>query len=312
MADNKFKSFVVIGDTHLNCSRVSTRLDDYPITALKKLAQVRKYCVENGIRDVVILGDVFHKNIQNNLYINLVLTEFVAYRNSGISVHSIIGNHDIIQDRLDSLEKSPLNMLFITGVVNHLRILDLGWCILKGVDYSENIEKAPGYDGVKFVFAHMFYNGHEGKDNISSEIDDFGYDAAFLGHDHVTYENERSPGGTLIVRPGSLLRGTSHGYNIKRIPCFDVVSTSGGGVFSVERKYLDVEPADDVFSHEALNRKPKEKTELVSIEKLDDLIEFMSTKESNGSLYAILDKMEMSERARAIIVSYLEAQGIFP
>lgn len=305
------KSFIIVGDPHLNHSRVSTRIDDISLTALEKLEQIRDYAVKNNISTVILLGDVFHKIQQNNYYINKVLSKFNNFRMSNIDVYSIIGNHDILQDRLDSIEKSPLQILFISGLIKNLHFLDFKWCEIYGFDYSQPVTKIENKKTNKkyFCCAHMFYEFGDSKDSLTTQnIIDLDYDYYLLGHDHITYDDENIE-GHIITRPGSLLRGTSHSYNMTKRPCFDVFSFQNNEVVKtrVELKCLT---AEEIFTHQAINKKQKVFLEYNIIDKVDELILKMQHTEKEESIYSILDSLDMSKTAKQILTTYFEAKGI--
>lgn len=308
--------FAVFGDLHLNSTTPASRLDDYPSTTIRKLNDARQILIEKGVSVVVILGDVFHKNQQSIVYLNRVVEALARYRESGIKVYSIAGNHDLAFEKIEMISHSPLQTLFASGLVEHVDELDLGRVLIKGFDYPVAITPAPEYKGFTVCVAHRFY------DNTLSEFSLFpknikhlDYDVYCLGHDHVLYPNEYCEGHT-IIRPGSFTRGTSHAYNLDREPSFDVIYYEKGDVgedrLRFERCVIPYQPAAEVFSVQAMDKEKKVKDDLTEMsERIDELIERMDQRTTSSSLYEIIDATEMRPEIKILIEKYLETMGVF-
>ena len=95
-----------VGDLHLNHSTPKSRIDDYPTTCIDKLESLRVSLLQRDVKYLIILGDVFHKPKQSVEFLNRVIKQFLKFKDSGIEVYSIIGNHDEIYERVDSIERT--------------------------------------------------------------------------------------------------------------------------------------------------------------------------------------------------------------
>ena len=106
----------------------------------------------------------------------------------------------------------------------------------------------------------MFYKASElfaaGAHNIEDQnVLDWNYDCMVLGHDHVPYPIMRV-GKTDIVRPGSVMRGTSHDYNFTRIPCFYVLrKPCEYDVTNFEKVDIAAKNFEDIASNFVINKR---------------------------------------------------------
>lgn len=171
-----------VGDPHLNSTTPASRLDDYPKTTLRKLAEIRRICLERGVPIVILLGDVFHKNAQSQTYVNAVAKELSKWRDQGIKVYSISGNHDLSFEKLESIDKSPLQIFYISGLIEHLTELYLPGVHITGFDYPVKIEKAPDDGLFNVCVNHRFYNYNLSEYSLyDKHIKALGYDLYAMG-----------------------------------------------------------------------------------------------------------------------------------
>ena len=115
----------LIGDPHLDAQTPASRLDNYGHTTILKLDNLLKVCLLNQIKVVILLGDVFHRYKQPIQYLNEVIEVFRKFREHGIEVYSIVGNHDIPYESTDHLGRTSIKLLFNSGELRHLRKLTL-------------------------------------------------------------------------------------------------------------------------------------------------------------------------------------------
>lgn len=286
-----------VGDLHLNYQTPSSRKDVYPQTILEKVKAVAKLAKENAVDDVVLLGDVFHQRYQPYSY---MMKCFLAFREFEKPPYSIIGNHDLIFERIESFEESPLNFLFMTGVVKHLTELNYGDVVVKGFDYTTPIKAKEG-DKYTICVAHQYYNTPLYKYYITPvQALELGYNAYVLGHDHTVYDNVVNDKFTL-VRCGSLSRGTAHSSNLMRdvyVDIFDTVTKT------FTRVQVPAQKATDVFKE----IKYVEKSLETSVDEIIDKMEFSADK----TIYDILDeRKDLPDDVKDLIIRYLEDNGIF-
>ena len=286
-----------IGDPHLNYQTPSSRKDVYPQTMLEKIKAIAKIANESDIDDVVFLGDMFHQRYQPYSY---MMKCFMAFKEFKKPPYSIIGNHDVIFERIDTFEESPLNFLFMTGVVKHLDTLEYGDVILKGFDYTTPITPNVSNNYVVCV-AHQYYNTPLYKHYIKPEDAlSLGYNAYVLGHDHTVYDNITNARFT-VIRPGSLSRGTAHSSNLMR-DVYGVIFDTVTKTF--ERIQIPAQKASDIFKE----IKYVEKSLETSVEEIIDKMEFSTDK----TIYDMLDdSKDIPQDVKSLIIKYLEDNGIF-
>lgn len=317
-------NIVVVGDLHLNSSTPQSRIDDYGDTCLKKLKQVLRICRKNNYELVVLTGDIFHKNKQPMKFINKVVEIFKRFRDSGISVYSITGNHDLAYDKIEYLNQSPLGNLLVSGIVDHLDELKIkskeGYNIyLKGFDFSDKVEsvKEDISSTIKICVAHRYFERFDREFLNTKNIKELGYDIYLLGHDHVSYKPKRID-NSYLLRPGSLLRGSSHDYQLERDVVLDVIKFNGSKErpkLSFGREKLDISDAEQVFTKSVFNKKEdqdREERVLSSIsEGIDDLLSKMEDMGDENSIYKYLDTMDIEDSVKERIEMYLSNYGIY-
>lgn len=309
--------FGVIGDVHANMNTPASRLDSYPDTIIRKLSDTRKVLRTRGIHHAIQLGDLWHANTQSSYYINQVCEELQQWRDDGIELHVITGNHEMANEKPENVARSPLQILYTTGLAKHLKHLQLERVAICGYDYTDPIREAPKTKLYKVCVAHRFYENSLSDQSLKERnIQYLNYNLYILGHDHVKYEPLVLPSGQVIQRPGSLARGTSHSYQLTREPSFDIDTVTydpetGQFHLSIETITLPHAPASEVFTIQAL-KKPAKTEDLTQLSaQIDALIDSMDQTQTSSSVYTILDKMEMDERTRKLIETYLTNAGIY-
>ena len=281
----------------LNYQTPSSRKDIYPQTILEKIKAVANIANTQDIDVTIFLGDMFHQRYQPYSY---MMKCFLAFKEFNEPPYSLIGNHDVIFERIDTFEESPLNFLFMTGVVKHLTPLEIDDVVIKPFDYTTPI--TPN-DTNKYTIcvAHQYYNVPLYKHYIKpEEALSLGYQAYVLGHDHTVYDDVSNDKFT-VIRPGSLSRGTAHSSNLMR-DIYAVIFDTTTKTFT--RITVPSQKAQDVFKE----IKYVEKTLETSVDEIIDKMEF----NNNVSIYDMLDEaQDVPKEVIDLIVQYLETNGIF-
>lgn len=112
--------FLTVGDVHIADKPPGARVDDYLQTVLGKLEMVRLAAEKLSTAAVLFTGDIFHldKAVRNSH--NLVRSLIDKLREFPCPCLCAPGNHDLKNDRLDSLPKQPLGVLFSSGAMRQL------------------------------------------------------------------------------------------------------------------------------------------------------------------------------------------------
>lgn len=317
-ADGKEVHVGFVGDLHLNSSTPKSRIDNYPETLLEKLESLRVLCLHNDIKNLVFLGDIFHKPAQPISFVYQVLQKFLEFKSSGINCYAISGNHDIAYESLDTLSKSALGILFevnalspfsdifITGTKTPVHI--------KGYHYSEVPEEPSDFSSYNIMVAHMFYEFDLSKESLKKEdLSRLKYNMLVLGHDHTPYDlltEDTTSGKVRIVRPGSFSRGTAHSYNTNRSIFMDVLNVNGK--INIQRMIVPSKPADQVFSATVLDKTDLKQLNKELSEQFIDLVNRIYSQDSSSfDVYQALDSSTASQEVKDRIVMYLEQAGIF-
>lgn len=263
---------VFVGDTHIMSVCPSSRKEtneEYRELQYNKL----KYIYENIAKDekdiVVITGDVFHSSALSMMAGTPKFYNDIIDLMNTRQTYTIVGNHDLYY-RNDEVENTTILDNLLKAGVHHLDLLHIYEYGKKfniyGVDYNQNFPKLLNHsDSYNIIVAHSFFEddfyGAEGNTNLTIDAirNYLGcYDAVVLGHDHAPYnmlqiENRISMSKkTMIVRPGSLMRGTSHTCQVNRIPQVAVFDTND---LSWKYESLPVAPGQEVFKEKVLLEK---------------------------------------------------------
>ena len=302
LAGNKF---AVIGDTHLSCKCPVNRIDDYPVAILNKLEHIRKILVSKDIKVCIILGDVFNTVRQNLSYINKCIEVFSSFGKSGISLYSIVGNHDILNERMDSLERTPLQTMFAADVIRHLDHLSFQKFDITGVDYPDIIPPANTEDREKrhYCIAHRYYNFELSDLSLHAEdLDALGYDCYVFGHDHEPYPCEKG-NGWCLYRIGSLSRGTANKSNRERKPVFGIINGETGDIELIE---IPCENGASVFAEKTFVEHKKE-AKSVFCEVIDTIDKL--GKGEDDDIFQYVQKLDVNKEVRELIEIYLKCGG---
>lgn len=143
--------YLLTGDFHAEKGIVINILLDY-------LSYLQYYCLENGIKDIIVLGDVLERssNIKNEAFVPLFL-KLIEMRDAGLNFTFILGNHDIFNVNNDSIVQTfkPIGKVIKScGVIGDFTFLS----------YTKKEEDIP--KGGRYLFTHI-------------PIADFNFDSAY-------------------------------------------------------------------------------------------------------------------------------------
>lgn len=291
-------------DIHADNNRVKSRIDDSRETTMEKLEQIRERCAERDVTDVFLEGDVFNRPNVTIECVSQMGAEFMKFRQSGIAVHSIVGNHDIYRNDLATLPNTALGLLGQFGAID---LMEKTWesddFVVVPCHYTQTPKKAPAGEKTAILMAHAFYNqsdlfANDFANNIPKEtMEKLGYDYAFLGHDHEEHPVTKC-GKTTIVRSGSLLRMTRNGYNHDRKPKFIILDEDG-----IHEELLSCAPFDEIVSRTY----EKEKDDGV-MANLASRLAVKSNENEDGIMKTIMSDSELAPECRTKILSYLSEE----
>lgn len=292
---------IFVGDTHLKCSSPISRCDDYPLVILKKIEYIADCASCYKCDTVIFLGDVFDSPITSLPYLASVINTFKKFSDSGIKAYAIVGNHDIKNNRMDSLSSTALGILMATGYLTLApKEMQIGNTIIRCFNYPEEIEPKTSYS-YELCVAHRYFEFNLAWDSLNKDnIVDLNYDAMVLGHYHVPCDTEKI-GNTTLYRPGSLSRSTSEPYNKLRVPRVLLFNC-----MNHKSMYIDVPcgSAEEVFVQEieANNQ---------AMMSMKDLIKYITSSYSSSDMNVrdYFTKLELPYGCKEKIAKYLDEIG---
>ena len=311
---------IFVGDTHLSginpSSRKETR-EQYRQLLLDKLDYIKQICINQGAKNVIILGDVFNNNSGiSNIFESEIWDKFLEFKAENIQLHTIVGNHDMTFQNENEFKGTYLYKAFLVGVINHLDEVTIDSVTIKGFDYLQDYiptDKLNNKSFYNICVAHSFYEnerfGGTGNSNLTKPwCEELGYDAYVLGHDHVPYGDVEEP-LFKVIRPGSMTRGTSKTCNLYRkvnVSMFDTVTHEWSLV------EIPTKPGTEVFNEKVILSKDVDLNIKEIITNLDysqhtDTYDIIARNEESGRESLKEDYDDVIN----VIVQNLEAVGIY-
>lgn len=324
--------FIVVGDIHLCNTAPSCRLDNYAETCIKKLEYILDYCIDNEISLIVIEGDVFHKHQIPIQFLSTIIAtinnkkeKFKLKTKKELIISSIIGNHDLPFENHKYIDRSPIYLMFETNTLSHFKHITMRsnktTIEISGFDYSMPIEKSTNKN--ECCVAHCFFgfdflNALAAKDDSNDRIseeqaNELGYSVYFLGHDHTDY-GVTDKFNYKVVRPGSLLRNSSHTQQVNRIPCFYHVIKEDDKYFFNRVEVSIALSCEAVFTRESLIKPKKyELSENVKT-KISDVIFSLSEEDKESDditdiLKKIINEKNISKEVQSVLFKYFSREN---
>lgn len=221
---------------------------------------------------------------------------------NGITIYSINGNHDLSNDRLDSIDNSSLGLLYLLDIIKPFSLIETPHFTITGVPFPDEVPVRIS-EKYSICVSHRFYNMSESNSLNKDSVKELGYNMYCLGHDHAVYDLT-DVDGIKVVRPGSFMRGTSHYYNTSRLVYTDIIDYP----VSVTRVTLPVKEPDQVFSATVLEKKSLQTV-------TQDFSELISKLYDNNvqdeDIYQILEQNVININIKKQIIQYLEQSGIY-
>lgn len=294
---------IFVGDVHLKGSSPISRKDNYPETILNKLQFVWDYANTIDCTTVIFLGDIFDTVNTSLQYFSHCLTIFKKIVCSGIDLYTIVGNHDLRYDSMETLPITPLGILVKSEAIKILDSLTVDDVFIKGCHFPDSPEQNSQRDLYSILLLHRFYESGFNENPITKEdAQSLGYDSYILGHDHKPYSTIKIEGEDKLIkvmRPGSLARNSSDQYNRLRKPRVLVMETMDKSFQYVE---VPSESGMDIFFE-----KEKEK-EVISMKELVDYLK-SSYHTADLSIRDYLNTTEIPEDVKTLIGTYLDLLG---
>jgi len=287
----KYKFGFVI-DPHVSSSTPSGRYDNYFEAIFNKLKAVIAMGKDRNWDAIILTGDVYNVKQMPYPKQNALIQLFRTF-----PIYTIVGNHDIYYDRLDSLPDTPLGNLIESEAITKLDTAFDG--ILTGVHYQADVvlPTAPTKGNIpKILVCHAFVgkkpHGVKSKSGgwvTHNQLINSGYDIIVAGHDHTEYPMITLDNGTPVFRFGALSRGSSHEHNLHREPQVLELELSEGN-FKYSLITVPHAEAESVFAYTDIALKDSKRDMSHFIDELKSL---STTELSSGGLDDIVKSLDI-------------------
>lgn len=326
--------FGMVYDPHFSDTAPKSRKDDFVSALFAKMDFIETDCLSQGGQFLIFPGDIFHKKALSTKF----MCQFVRYfEDYLLPVYGIAGNHDVYAGNVDFINRTSLGIVFASGTIRRLRhlLVYLSTCNIhiRGFDFKpalhvetpareeitttyERLHGLEGqeWDGLDIDYHLAVAHGFTRKSHAHFETKDYvnvpsfqkaGYNALFLGHDHIPHPTEDHE-GMLVCRGGNLSRGTKHAYQRERDVQYHLVRVSKEGIKIEERK-IPVAPAEEIYSNEQIER---EGMDLQLKKFIGQLKDAKQKAESSDDIFSIIGGMGVPEATKQLCFKYLQEQGI--
>lgn len=306
---------VLVGDIHLSDRPPSIRTDTYADDILDKLAQAVTLATEHA-DVVVLLGDVFHVKTPSRTSHRLVMRTAEVLEAFRGPVLIVPGNHDMSQDRLDSLPGQPLGTLALSP---NITLLDQWseWEGIYGIPYLNDLDEFCRHvasvaddPGIVLIATHqsIFPPGeHPPYPHLNADVV-----AAHEGTVPIAYGHIHDPHGAYLANGvwfcnnGAISRGSLHEQTLKREPKVTLFDSEAEGC-PFATLPLRFKPADQVF------RLAEHRDEVARVTRLDDFLTSIGAVSLNAlSIEEILSHAAvsgLSEQAKTELAEIVERAG---
>ena len=272
----------ILIDPHIT-DRHRCRCDNFLDTALDKL----DFIASNNDY-VVIAGDLFHTSSNTN-YIFYKVYQLMT-KHAG-KFFAIPGNHDLVHNNLEALEKTTIGSLALTGALS----LQFNTFKIDNAEFQvshvfKNIETLPVDEtNSKVLIGHNYLEMPAvAKESFTrEELRNLNYKLVFLGHDHKPYDEELL-GESILIRMGSLTRIDTQLYNKDRKIYYYQLDSQ---TLEYEKKEVPSQPVRQIYTEEAYNRMGRVKEEISFIKIGDVLSKFKKKQGGVNSLHEKLIKI---------------------
>jgi exonuclease SbcD len=250
-------------DTHIRNTTPRNRVDDYPEAIYAKVCEVLLTAKEHGVNVILHGGDIFDRP---DVPPWLVREYALIFKESGIPIYIIAGNHDTYGQNTDTIEHTMLGLLDGLEILHIIKpgqktfISDKGLTLqITGQHYFynidvENIEKSYVVNEKSADFAvHLvhgmllhkpFFTGMAY--TLIENITKTSADITFAGHYHSGFEPVKI-NGKFFINPGSIARINNSILELKRIPQCVIADIGQTGLDIDFIKLKCAVPGDEVF-----------------------------------------------------------------
>lgn len=127
---------ITIGDAHLSDRAPVNTVESYTQDIIDMLLWIADEGKRRGADAVILLGDVFHHKApsrNSHALVQKMIDVIQYFQKLEVPLWCVVGNHDLTNDRMDSLPSQPLGVLFKAGLKRlegwhpDLPVFGIGW-----------------------------------------------------------------------------------------------------------------------------------------------------------------------------------------
>lgn len=224
---------IYLTDTHIQSGRPDNRRDDFLEALFNKFMEIIGLCRQLKVDFLIHGGDLFDKPRPDQRSLDLLRW---LLKELDLPVYCIAGNHDLIDQRLDSLENTALGYLARNRLVRLLQpgekvYLANSSCVvqLSGQHFYEGIDRVKNSRdyivkkrrcdlAIHVVHGMLLPKAFSDKvpTTLISEVTATEADFTLGAHAHLGYHE--TAGGKFFLNPGALARLTGLQKELVRIP----------------------------------------------------------------------------------------------
>lgn len=312
MTLNNSIAFVV--DPQIQYNNPTSRIDNYFETMIRKLKEVlfaNKY--------TVFLGDLTEFPVLDMAGLIVLVNLLQKYKDIGGKAYSLVGNHDIYNWSISTVNKTTLGLLSrlnLVQIIDNSQELDNAkeeieiedWLIQCTSLKNPRDKLVEAKQDRSILVGHNYYAFERDKKHSLEyeDLKDLGYKFIFLGHEHKNYP-PKIIGSSTLYRPGSLGRGKADPYNFDRKITYYQLDLNTDEIKSIE---VEAQAANEVFSLEVVNK--HNDTTPKYVYDMEELMKsFKNKKTVNVSIKKMLEEnKEIPDRIVNFIKDCYEAVGI--
>jgi len=289
---------VFAADLHIRATIPDKRTDDYFECQARKFNQIIEICLEENA-PLIVAGDFGDKPEWPN-WLLVEYSDYILVKHNDLNIYLTLGQHDLPGNYLANVKRGGMQVLHIVeainfGVENSKYIDEL-------IDFVHYGEKIPENSDKKVLVCHTLVC-ENGIDFPSAETaagfirKHRNYELIIVGDNHKHFI--KTIGKTTLISPGSMMRMSINQKDHK--PCVILYDEK---LKEFEIKYLDIEPAGEVFSETVETKKEKDARLLAYVESMKKGVSVSVSFERN--IEAHLEANKIDKRVKSKIWQAME------
>ena len=251
------RRFGYFTDVHARGDTPEGRTDNFRISLFKKLEEVGQIWRDNGVKDVLFGGDLFHTPDPANGVVNEMIRMLKSWN---VDIYGVIGSHDYFGYQLATLESTALGIIYNAGLIQllggegfpvykdlSLNALTDARVVITGTPHTYDQADDPEYlhaprllttpsFQIQLVHCDLYYKHVPWPHVLISDVHTES-DLLLSGHIHPGWPTPIKIGNTTFINPGAIARLDNTG--IQRVPRVNIIDVFDDLTFSVQYRELE-------------------------------------------------------------------------